>query len=369
MRDETLFKNPEVFEFDYVPDILLFRDSQLQSLKFNIFPALKGLSPINTILIGPPATGKTSAVKILFRELEEEEKIYTAYVNCNIDHTRHLVFSRIFREIFGFSPPSSGVPFSQLFEKIMSRLSRERKPLIVALDDAGALFHEKELDSVLNSLLRAYEMFEGVKVGVIAVFSEPDFRSLMSSKSVSIFQAQEISFPPYKKEEIYGILEKRVFSGLYSGVMGDEILEKIVEETEKVGDLRFGISMIKYAVLYAEKNARRRVVEEDLAFAVEESQKHIFTSILSSLNEKELKILEKISEVEEDVINSGELYRAVKEEIEMGYTRFYESLNKLDNMRLIHMDFTGRGHRGRTRMIRLRYPKEIVRESLKMMMR
>jgi cell division control protein 6 len=87
------------------------------------------------------------------------------------------------------------------------------------------------------------------------------------------------------------------------------------------------------------------------------------------LNEKELKILEKISEVEEDVINSGELYRAVKEEIEMGYTRFYESLNKLDNMRLIHMDFTGRGHRGRTRMIRLRYPKEIVRESLKMMMR
>ncbi|MBC7115126.1 MAG: archaeal cell division control protein 6 [Archaeoglobi archaeon] len=363
MRDETLFKNPEVFELDYLPDVLLYRDSQLQSLRFGILPALRGLSPLNSILIGPPATGKTSAVKFIFRELEETE-VLKAYVNCNVDHTRHLILSHIFKEIFGFQPPLSGVSFTQLFEKVMKKISELRRPLIVALDDINALLEARELDDTVNSLLRAGEVFEGLKVGVILVASEIDFRRMMSSRTSSILQAQEIVFPPYTKDEIRGILKRRVELGLYPGVMNDEILERIVEETEKAGDLRLGIGMIKFSALHAERNARRRITEEDLEFALSQSQKNIFASILRNLGKNELLILKKIVESDKEVVSSGELYRMVSEEGKMGYTTFYEYLNKLDNLRIIHMDFTGRGKRGRTRNIRLRYPRELLRESL-----
>jgi len=366
MRDETLFRNPEVFEFDYLPDALLFRDPQLQSLRFNILPALRGLSPINSIIVGPPATGKTSAVKFLFRELENERSLLKAYVNCNVEHTRYLVLSRIFRELFGFSPPASGISIRQLLEKIMSHLEKEKKPLIIALDDAGVL---SELDETLNSILRAREVFSGVKIGVILVFSEPEFRKLVTSRSISILQAQEISFPPYRRDEIREILQRRISLGLYPGVMSDEILERIVDETERSGDLRFGISMIKFAALHAERKARRKITEEDLSFATEQSRKEIFASILGALGEKELLVLKKLLEIEEETINSGDLYRAVNAEKKMGYTNFYEILNKLDNLRLIHMDFTGKGHRGRSRIIRLRYPRDPLRESVKMLER
>jgi len=366
MRDETLFKNPEVFEFDYLPDVLLHRDSQLQSMRFAILPALRGLSPLNSILIGPPATGKTSAVKFIFRELEDTD-ILKAYVNCNVDHTRHLILSRIFKEIFGFKPPLSGVSFAQLFEKVMKRIKEMGKPLIVALDDINALLEDRELDDTVNSLLRAGEVFEGLKIGIILVASEVDFRRMMSSRTSSILQAQEIVFPPYTRDEIRGILKRRVELGLYSGVMSDEILEKIVEETEKAGDLRLGIGMIKFSALHAERNARRKIIEEDLDFALSKSQKNIFASILSNLGKNELLILKKILEADKEVISSGELYRMISEESKMGYTTFYEHLNKLDNLRIIHMDFTGKGRRGRTRNIKLRYPREILQESFKML--
>jgi cell division control protein 6 len=61
-------------------------------------------------------------------------------------------------------------------------------------------------------------------------------------------------------------------------------------------------------------------------------------------------------------MNAGEVYKAVKETLPIGYTRFYEIVKKLDALRLINLQY--RDGRGRTRVISLRYEPSRIIENL-----
>jgi cell division control protein 6 len=57
-------------------------------------------------------------------------------------------------------------------------------------------------------------------------------------------------------------------------------------------------------------------------------------------------------------MNAGDVYKAVSGSVEIGYTKFYEVVKKLDALRLINLHY--RGGKGRTRLISLRYEPENV---------
>jgi len=42
MWDETLFRDPEVFEIDHIPEQFNHRDAQIQELAFQVKPGLRG---------------------------------------------------------------------------------------------------------------------------------------------------------------------------------------------------------------------------------------------------------------------------------------------------------------------------------------
>ena len=47
--------------------------------------------------------------------------------------------------------------------------------------------------------------------------------------------------------------------GFYPGVMADDVLETVVDYTEKSGDLRVGIDLLKRSGLSAEKRASKSI--------------------------------------------------------------------------------------------------------------
>jgi cell division control protein 6 len=65
MDEETLFRNEEVFTPSYVPEDFIHRDDQLKEISLSLKPGLRGVNPVNTLIHGPPGTGKTTAVKYL----------------------------------------------------------------------------------------------------------------------------------------------------------------------------------------------------------------------------------------------------------------------------------------------------------------
>ncbi|MDP3623148.1 MAG: AAA family ATPase, partial [Methanobacteriaceae archaeon] len=173
LHDETIFKNINAFDPDYLPESYKYRDSQMEALAICIRPALKKGRPINVVVLGSCATGKTTAIKKIFDMVEHNsEKVVCCYINCQLHTTRFGIFSQIYQRVFGHFPPETGVPFSRIYQKIMQHLVSEEKALVVALDDVNYLFHSKNANKIFYDILRAHEVFPGARTGVFAILSD-----------------------------------------------------------------------------------------------------------------------------------------------------------------------------------------------------
>lgn len=367
MWDETLFRDPEVFEIDYVPEQFDYRETQMRELAFQIKPGLRGGRPLNTICRGLPGTGKTTSVRKLFTEIEEAtRKLIPVYINCQIDNTKFAIFAQIYHKLSGHLPPTSGTSFKQIFDAICRILLKEEAVLLVALDDANYLLYENEINRVLYALLRAHESYPGTRIGVITIISDlsVDLSREVDPRVASVFRPTEIYFPPYSADEVRHILTERVLTGLYPGVLPDTMLDLVIEQTMKSGDLRVGLDLLKRAALNAEKDARRRIEEDDVCRAYQISKYLHLTFTLRTLKTEEKNLLRTIAtmSVGGNEMNAGEVYKHAKQEAKLGYTRFHEIVKKLDAIRLINLDY--REGRGRTRVITLRYEPQRVLELL-----
>ena len=367
MWDETLFRDPEVFEFDYVPEQFQFRENQMRELAFQIRPGLRGGRPLNSICKGLPGTGKTTSVRKLFSEIQETtKKLVPVYVNCQIDNTKFAIFSQIYRKLTGHLPPASGTSFKQLFDAICRILLKDEMVLLVALDDANYLLYENEINKVLYTLLRAHEAYEGIRMGVIVIISDLDVDLLQAvdARVSSVFRPTEIYFPPYEQAEIREIMQARVMQGLYPGVLSEEMLALVIDQIQKGGDLRVGIDLLKRATLNTERAARRTVERGDICGAYLVSKYLHLSFTTKTLKDEEKNVLRALAKasVSEQEMNAGEVYKTIAESVEIGYTRFYEVIKKLDALRLVNLHY--REGKGRTRLISLRYEPQKVLEYL-----
>jgi archaeal cell division control protein 6 len=367
MWDETLFRDPEVLEIDYLPEQFEFRDSQMRELAFQIKPGLRGGRPLNTVCKGLPGTGKTTSIKKLFHEIEETtKKLVPVYINCQIDNTKFAIVSQIYRKLVGHLPPSSGTSFKQVFDAVARILVKEEIVLLVALDDANYLLYENEINKVLYTLLRSHETYEGTRIGVIVIISDMDvdLSRAVDARVASVFRPTEIYFPPYADAEVREIMKARVMQGLFTGVLSDNLLDLVVEQTLKSGDLRVGIDLLKRATLSAERAARRSIEREDICGAYEISKYLHLNYTVKTLKDEERQILRFLAErsIRDHEMNAGDVYKAIKESVSIGYTRFYEIVKKMDAMRLVNLQY--REGKGRTRIITLRYDPEKVLEYL-----
>jgi len=367
MWDETLFRDPEVFEIDYVPEQFNYRDDQIKELAFQIRPALRGGRPLNTVCRGLPGTGKTTCVKKLFEEVSTTtKKVLPVYINCQIDNTKFAIFSQIYRKLTGHLPPPSGTSFKTIFDAIARMIMKDEIVLLICLDDANYLLYENEINNVLYPLLRSYESFEGTRIGVILILSDMDVdlsRSIDARVS-SVLCPTDVYFPPYSEEEVRTIISERVMQGFYPGVISADMMNLVVTQTLKGGDLRVGIDLLKRAALSAERKAKRAIEREDICGAYLMSQYLHLSFSLKSLKAEEREIIKRLAELAKDKKDmiAGEVYKTIRESHEISYTRFYEMIKKFDLMRLIDLEYrSGTGEKGRTRVISLRYdPVKVI---------
>ncbi|MGM0591877.1 MAG: ORC1-type DNA replication protein [Halobacteriota archaeon] len=362
--DETVFRDEHVFEIDYVPETFNHRESQLQSLKYALRPAVRGSRPLNTIVRGPPGTGKTTAVQKLFGELGAQPDVRTVRVNCQVDSTRYAVFSRLFENIFEYEPPSSGISFKKLFGQITDRLVEDDEVLVVALDDVNYLFYENEASDSLYSLLRAHEAHSGAKIGVIIVSSDLslDVIDELDSRVQSVFRPEEVYFPVYGVDEIVDILRERGRRGFHDGVLDAPELDRVAELTAESGDLRVGIDLLRRAGLNAEMRASRTIDVEDVETAYDKSKYVHLSRRLRGLSDSERNLVEVIGE--HDGERAGVVYEAFNDRTGLGYTRYSEIINKLAQLGIIEAEYTEVDGRGRSRALSLAYDPHAVLDRL-----
>ncbi len=301
----------------------------------------------------------------VFEEVEAAtQKVLPVYINCQVDSTRYAIFAQVFKKLFGYPPPSSGISFKKLFSQIAKHLVEKKKVLIVALDDINYLMMSKEIDDVLYSLLRMHEVVPGAKVGIISILSDLtlDMAKDLSPQVQSVFLPEEIVFPQYTREEIKDILRYRIRYGFFPNVVTEDVLDTVTGYTADAGDLRVGINMLKRAGLNAERRASRAISPEDVEKAYEGSRYVHLNYVVRSLKKEEKVILKCIVDSGKQELMSGELFDCFKEKTNLGYTSFYEMVNRLESLKLLTCSSTGKGTRGQSRLVSLKYdPKEVER--------
>lgn len=363
MWDETLFRDPDVFEIDYIPDQFNYRENQMRELAFLLKPGIKGGRPLNAIIKGTPGTGKSTSVRKIFSDIDEiESKMVPIQINCQIENTRFSILSEIYKRLAGHSPSAAGNSFKRVYESIAQAMIEQDRVVVVGLDDANYLMVENELNKILYLLLRSHEAYPGTRIGVIVIISdmEVDLSREIDSRVRSVFSPTEIYFPPYSEVEVYNILRERVLQGLYPGVISDEMLKLIATHTTASGDLRVGIDMLKRATLNAEMAAEREIGREHIRAAYKISKYVHLQFSLKSLNKDEKELIRLIAKASDSdkQLTTGEIFESVKTELNLGYTSFYEIIQKLDSLRLLNLQY--KEGRGRTRLINLRYDPDKI---------
>jgi len=363
--DESVFRNEHVFEIDYVPETFKHRETQMESLKYALRPAVRGSRPLNVMAQGPPGTGKTTAVQIMFDELTAQTDVEVVRVNCQVNSTRYSVFSRLFEGVFDYEPPSSGISFKKLFSQVTDRLVEENRVLVVALDDVNYLFYESAVSDTLYSLLRAHEEQGGAKIGVIVISSdlELDMIEALDGRVQSVFRPEEVYFPKYDEPEIVEILRERVRRGFHEDVVDAPVLDRVAQLTaEQGGDLRVGIDLLRRAGLKAEMRASRTVDHQDVEAAYDTSKYVHLSRRLRGLSDPERSLVEVIAE--HDGQRAGDIYDVFNDRTDLGYTRYSEIINKLDQLGIVDASYTDLDGRGRSRELTLNYDADAVLDRL-----
>jgi cell division control protein 6 len=337
MEGETLFQNESVFTPAYVPKDFIHRDSEIGEIMLALKPGLRGVAAVNTLVYGPPGTGKTTAVKYAFEELKQaSKKLLPVYINCEDISTPYGIFAKIYEAVYGLSPPSTGKPIEDVKERVFSRLKKEDRGLVVALDELDRLAADRTVDRVLVDFLKAHSTYGYDKIGIIGITIKEDLLANLDEKTRSVYNPTRILFQRYKKTEIKDILGNRARYGFYDGALSDTLLS--------------GIDLMRRSGLLAEKDAVRKITKEhiDKAFGgLPDAKREESTEKLS----EEDKILLDLIKKKESWV-SGELYKEYKEKTGTGVKKYNELLAKIEKLNLIKTEYRA-GIRGRSREITL----------------
>jgi cell division control protein 6 len=346
--EQTLFKDSDIFELGYVPEVFLYRETQMKSIGYAIAPGIEGKQPQNIICVGPPGTGKTTSFTKIIEQAKEipASNLILSQVNCRLAQTQYSVLASVHEDVTGIKPPTSGMTLKKLYENVAETLVAKNMSLFVILDDADFLVTRKTFRDVVNNLLRLHEEYP-VHVGLSTVHSTQC--PLLDDGLTSVFIPTIVKFQPYTWDETYDILNTRAKIGLYPNVLRKELIEKITSYAVSKGDIRFGIDLMKRSVKNAEKRASKIVEFIDVDAALIQASNGRLKRYLEVFSDTEAALLNAATEM--GTSHSGELFNEFNKRTKKGYTTFHKALNKLINAKLVDTYIKSSGKNGRTRII------------------
>ncbi len=306
--------NEEVFSTDYLPEKIMFRNSEIKelvdSIKYNS----------NVFVYGPTGVGKTLVAKYIISQ------VGGFYVNCWTNNTKYLIAKELVK---------------QKSLKFVEGKSAEHLFLLLSKVVKKGVFVFDEIDKAAN-LSFLYQVSELFKNSTIILISNSlDTLRRIEPRVSSRLVLKHLLFAPYNKEQLFEILKQRAKIGLKPNSISDTLLKVIAQYSLK-RDLRVGIK-----ILYlASKRAKGKVTIDDIRFAMGESKE------VYDLDEEDSTIVSIIKKKGE--IKSGDLYSIYRKEGgKLSYRSFKRHLDQLSKRGIIRMKPTGAGFKGRSNLISL----------------
>ena len=365
-----IFIDEEVFEPSFIPESLVHREVELETLAQHFKPLLNmnGKNHGNHVIIqGSVGLGKSTVVKQFGATLEKysiertEENIPLIlyfHLNCRRQRSWNLLFTSILRQLIS-AFPARGYSAAELFECLQSLIKERNQKLLLCLDEIDYLLSKG--GDFLYSLIRNYEGTNAKHssgISLVLITRNPSFQAYLDSTLYSSLSKRMIIFHPYNVEQLFDILLSRAKLGLKSTSYSHQILKEVASLSHTHGDARYAIELLWRAAKMAESSGKQEIHFEHVRKA-QASNFPIKSSIITSLPAHQRLVLLSIARLLQQYPSKSYAYSTeiIKQyeksceevgEIPRKLTQFWSYLRELKINGFIQIQIVNRHKKGRS---------------------
>jgi cell division control protein 6 len=371
-----IFVNRELLSPDYVPQTLPFREEQLTKLASILSVSLKNERPNNVFIYGLTGTGKTAAVKLVFKKLKEKAdeikaNVVAVYVNTRQKDTEYRVLAEVLDSL-GVKVPFTGLSVSELHNRLFKAVQNKGSITIVALDEIDYLV-KKHGDDLLYRLLRMNSELQRGKITIVGITNDLKLIDSLDPRVKSSLGEEEIVFPPYDAEQLKKILEERAKLAFREGALSPEVISLCAAlAAREHGDARKALDLLRTAGEIAERNNDEKVETRHVEMARNQLEHDTVEAIISTLPlHSKLILLATLKIIEEKgKATTGEVYSKYLDLVKklgieyITSRRATDIISELDMLGILDARVTSRGRYGKTKTITLQTSKDAVLKAL-----
>lgn len=379
LKESSIFANRDALSPHYIPNNLLFREKQIDTIVRYLTPSLRGERGRNLFIYGKTGTGKTSCMRYVIEKVKEipSVKAKISYVNCRIYNSRYRVLSKIVSDHLP-SYAKRGYGIVDIYERIINWIEEDGKILIVVLDEIDVV---KDLDDLIYTLTRANSDIKSGGVTIVGISNKISFKEELDPRSISTLYENEIVFPPYNSTELAAILRQRAAISFKPGVIDESAINLAAAIAAKdSGDARLALKILSKAGEIAEERSLSRITQKEISEAAKSADEEVAYELIGTLPEHQKLVVyaialltmqgskyKKLVDDSESYLFSGEVYdkyivicNSIGKEPKS--SRWYRNyIQDLEMQGLIETYESGKGIRGHTKLIKLLYSPERIK--------
>lgn len=268
---DRLFKDGRVFDEEFVPKEVLFREGQIVRLRQSLAPVFKGLKALHVLMLGPSGSGKTTVARHVLRDMAEHG-IPTSYINCIETSSLYGVLDRIIvdHRILNADRVNTTYKMEQISKFLRGR------PFVIVLD---------ELDRALpkDRLQILYTLSNFGKLVIVGIASKPTFLQALDDHVRSRYSPVVIECQSYEMAALQAIVAQRAQLGVASSSVRPDLAKEIA--LLSAGDARAAIQALRRAAVNAGQRGGTSITSMDARSGWQNGAELKHAHALSLLNE------------------------------------------------------------------------------------
>ncbi|ADM26854.1 ORC complex protein Cdc6/Orc1 [Ignisphaera aggregans DSM 17230] len=373
----NIFINREVLRPDYIPDELPHREEQIAKLGSILAPSLRGYRPSNVFIYGLTGTGKTAVTKYVIKKLYNKAvelglDIIHCYINTRQDDTTYRVILRL-AECTNLRLPFTGISTAEAYRRFLRALDSRGGIMIVVLDEIDFLI-KRQGDELLYRLTRSGDELHNSKISIIGITNDLKLVEDLDPRVRSSLGEIEMVFPPYNAIQLEDILKRRAKMAFNPNAIDNSVISLCAAlAAREHGDARRALDLLRVAGEIAEREGSTVVTRDHVYKALKEIERDRVGEVIMTMPLHSKLVLLSILYLTRGggKTTTGDVYTYYKSlcskiGIEsVTQRRVSDIIGELDMAGIITAKVISRGRYGKTRIISLAVPEDIVIKTLK----
>ncbi len=373
----NIFINREVLRPDYIPDELPHREEQITKLGSILAPSLRGYRPSNVFIYGLTGTGKTAVTKYVIKKLYSKAielglDIIECYINTRQDDTTYRVILRL-AECTNLRLPFTGISTAEAYRRFLRALDSRGSIMIVVLDEIDFLI-KRQGDELLYRLTRSGDELHNSKISIIGITNDLKLVEDLDPRVRSSLGEIEMVFPPYNAIQLEDILKRRAKMAFNPNSIDNSVISLCAAlAAREHGDARRALDLLRVAGEIAEREGSDVVTRDHVYKALKEIERDRVGEVIMTMPLHSKLVLLSILYLTRGggKTTTGDVYTYYKSlcskiGIEsVTQRRVSDIIGELDMAGIITAKVISRGRYGKTRIISLAVPEDIIVKTLK----